>query len=122
MEEVLFSYTRQQAIKDGVLVDVSEIAKEMGYKFPVAVTSAVWQGLIVPPPDVEHFQDVSGRLWDTLWMLRHAIKSGGDGSSVEFSVLYEMGPRDRQRVTLKSICGPGDNAEPVITVMFPEED
>jgi hypothetical protein len=25
-------------------------------------------------------------------------------------------------VTLKAIIGPGDNLEPVITVMFPEED
>jgi len=122
MQTYIDIYSRQQAIEDGILVDASEIAKEMGYKFPVAVTSAVWQGLIVPPPELEHSQDVQGRLWDTLWMLRHAIKSGKDSSSVEFSVLYEMGPRDRQKVTLKSICGPGDNAEPVITVMFPEED
>jgi hypothetical protein len=25
-------------------------------------------------------------------------------------------------ITLKAACGPGDNREPVITVMFPDED
>lgn len=29
---VVFSYTRAQAIEDGVLVDVSEMAKEAGIK------------------------------------------------------------------------------------------
>ena len=27
-----------------------------------------------------------------------------------------------QRVKLKMAVGPGDNAEPVITIMFPDED
>jgi hypothetical protein len=25
-------------------------------------------------------------------------------------------------VRLKAVCGPGDNAEPVVTVMMPDED
>ena len=37
---VIFSYTRQQAIEDGVLVDLSEWAKQEGYAIPVACTSA----------------------------------------------------------------------------------
>jgi hypothetical protein len=28
----------------------------------------------------------------------------------------------QETVTLKAICGPGDTAEPVITIMLPEED
>ena len=28
----------------------------------------------------------------------------------------------RDLVTLKAICGPGDDAEPVITIMLPGED
>jgi len=30
-------------------------------------------------------------------------------------------PRARL-VTLKALCGPGDDGEPVITIMLPEED
>ena len=39
--EVISSYSRAQAIEDGVLVDVSTVAKEAGIKFPVAMTAAV---------------------------------------------------------------------------------
>ena len=27
-----------------------------------------------------------------------------------------------RRVTLKAVCGPGDEGEPVVTLMMPEED
>jgi hypothetical protein len=37
--DVVYSYTRKQAIKDGVLIDVTKQAKETGFKVPVAITS-----------------------------------------------------------------------------------
>ena len=46
--ELIHSYTRKQAIEDGGLIDVSEMAKEAGFKFPVATTNTVWTDLIVP--------------------------------------------------------------------------
>ena len=46
---VIFRYTRREAIEDGVLVDLTAWAKETGFKIPVACTSAVWHGWIVPP-------------------------------------------------------------------------
>ena len=33
-----------------------------------------------------------------------------------------MKERQRRVVTLKAVCGPGDRAEPVITIMLPRED
>jgi hypothetical protein len=38
--EIIYSYTRKQAIADGVLIDVTELAKEAGFKCPVAFTSS----------------------------------------------------------------------------------
>jgi type I site-specific restriction endonuclease len=35
--EIIYSYTRKQAIADGVLIDVTELAKEAGFKCPVAL-------------------------------------------------------------------------------------
>ena len=46
--EPISIYTRAQAIEDGVLVDVSESAREAGFKFPVAVTRTVWDCYVVP--------------------------------------------------------------------------
>ena len=36
------AYTRAQAIDDGILVDVSDTAREAGFNIPVAVTRTVW--------------------------------------------------------------------------------
>jgi hypothetical protein len=38
--ELIHSYSRRQAIADGVLIDVTPTAREAGIKFPVALTAA----------------------------------------------------------------------------------
>ena len=60
-EEAIYSYTRQQAIEDGVLIDVSNLAKEAGFRFPVAFTRAVWSYNVEVPEGVTG-QDETGRL------------------------------------------------------------
>jgi hypothetical protein len=32
------------------------------------------------------------------------------------------GGRRVRLLTLKAVCGPGDDGEPVVTIMYPEED
>lgn len=122
---VIYSYTRKQAIEDGVLIDVSETAREAGFKFPVAMTSEAF-GLCVVVPEGVSCQDEKGRLWDVLFMLHRAIKTGSGGEQVDYSLLVNNhgGDLDEQRdtVRLKALCGPGDDAAPVITIMMPWED
>jgi hypothetical protein len=118
--EVIYAYTRAQAIEDGVLIDVSAMAKEAGFKYPVVLTSAVWADYVRVPEGVE-WQDEQGRLRDILNMLRFAIHKDGSGSEVSFS-LYVNNGKSPEPVYLKSVCGPGDDAEPVITIMKPHED
>jgi type I site-specific restriction endonuclease len=75
--ENIHIYTRAQALEDGVLVDVSETAREAGFKIPVAVTRAVWDQYIAwtdEDTNNQTIQDEAGRLWDVLWMLMCAIK------------------------------------------------
>ena len=40
---VISAYTRRQALADGVLVDVSAMAWEAGFKFPVSLSRAAWE-------------------------------------------------------------------------------
>ena len=47
--EVLYAYTRKQALADGVQIDVSEMAREAGLKFPVYLTRAVWENYVRVP-------------------------------------------------------------------------
>jgi hypothetical protein len=121
---VISRYTRAQALEDGVLVDAGTMAKEAGFTFPVALTHAVWHGFIEPDPRAMGLgQSTDGRLWDTLQCLRVAIRKAPVGQdTIRFRVLYVMATAQRKLVDLKAVCGPGDNAEPVITVMLPEED
>ena len=122
-EVVIISvYTRKQAIEDGVLVDVSVIASEAGIKYPVAVTRQVWDEYIVPGEITRPFgQSEDGRLWDLLWMFRTAARRT-PGSLLMFKCYFLMNERRQELVEFKSICGPGDRAEPVITIMMPWED
>jgi len=124
---VISSYTRAQAIDDGVLVDVSEMAQEAGIKWPVAVTARLW-GLIEPSEVEQSFgQSIDGRLWDVLCMLRFAIRSS-NSREIFYDVIFADEMRtNKNRLkqvtrTLKAVSGPGDAREPVITIMLPEED
>ena len=121
--DVVFSYTRAQAIEDGVLVDVSEMGKECGFKYPVAVTRAVWNEVIVPSDKAKSCgQSESGRAWDLLWMLLVTIKRSKGQQDLIFYEMIVSDGKQQSTVKLKAVCGPGDDMKPVITVMLPTED
>jgi hypothetical protein len=120
--DVIYAYTRAQALSDGVLVDVTQNAREAGIRHPTALTRSVWERY-VRVPERTSCQDEQGRLWDVLWMFRLAALAASDECMVTFQVLVNNDDAEGPRpVTLKSVCGPGDDLEPVITIMLPEED
>ena len=117
---VIYSYTRAQALEDGVLVDISELAKEAGFRFPVAVTSRVYELL---NDTAQAGQSFEGRAWDLLMVLHFEIKRTKDGDIVYFAPYFNAEQHSEPKpYKLWSKCGPGDNGEPVITVMFTDED
>ncbi|MEW6359309.1 MAG: DUF6573 family protein [Planctomycetota bacterium] len=121
----VYVYTRRQAIADGVLVDVTDAAREAGFRIPVAVTQAVHAEYVDCDEDLRaQGQDPDGRLWDILWMCRMAIAaSRTNGRELLFPVLVMMeAGKEAETVTLKAHCGPGDDGEPVLTIMKPNED
>jgi hypothetical protein len=122
--EVIFAYSRKQALADGMQVDVSETAKEAGIRFPTFITCAVHASFVKIPPGVSG-QDEAGRLWDIVSMLRFAIKrssSGLDRVPVELYVRNDN--RAPELVHLIAVCGPLDidDPSPAITIMMPDED
>src|SRR4051812_6820418 len=120
--DVIHSYSRADAIRDGVLIDVSTVAREAGVRYPVALTAAGWAKCVAVPPGVAGPGE-GGRWWDVVWMLRVGVQRAAGRV-----VLYALHVRNSNRsgtpplVRLKAVCGPGDQAEPVITVMLPDED
>ena len=122
---VIFSYTRAQAIEDGVLVDLTEWARETGFRIPVACTAAVWHGYIVPPAGTKELgQSERGRVHDLLWMAYVAIRQskGAQREQLRFKVTFLQAPHKHEEVRLKAHCGPGDQGEPVLTIMNLDED
>ena len=127
--KVISTYTRAQAIEDGVLIDPGSMAKEAGFKWPVALTADAWADCVAWTEDDSQqqvYQDQSGRLWDLVFMASHAIRtSKGSGDRLLFQ-LYRV-PRDGHSteavlITLKLIVGPGDAGEPVVTILLSNED
>ena len=105
-------------------MDASDLAREAGFVFPVALTETLYHGYIVPALDlVAEGQSIQGRLWDLLFVLRFAIAKARDTDTILFKVLFLMSPGSTPvPIDLKAVCGPGDDGEPVLTIMLADED
>ena len=145
---VIHSYTRAQAIADGVLVDLTAdgamklLCHEAGFKVPIAITATAYEKTILvgstETPAGRTFppgQDPKGRLWDVLMVLRLAIRTAtrqgkppSSGASAEAGtdrVHFQVSVWDGEKANIVRLwchCGPGDNGEPVLTLMLEGED
>ncbi len=80
-------YSREEALADGNLIDVTNEAKAAGFKIPIAVTQSVWDQYIEWTDEDDNKQTIqhqSGRLWDVLWMLFVACKRCLDKSEIRY--------------------------------------
>ncbi len=102
------------------------LAREVGFTVPVTLTPAAWEAAVAwTDADTEEtgaYQDETGRLWDVLSMFRWQAKARGGSGPMYFKLYFIMKERQRRLVTLKALAGPGDQGEPVITILLPEED
>jgi len=122
--EVIYSYTRAQAVADGVQVEVSKVAAEAGIRFPVFLTRTVYDSFVTVPEGVTA-QDEAGRLWELLWMTRFAIIRAKPGANQLPVALYVRNDNRAARlVKLIATCGPLDidDPQPAITLMMMDED
>lgn len=122
--QIIHAYSRRQAIEDGVLVDVSNTAKEYGFKIPVAITRNLLYSYIDPSEACGKVgQSLSGRLIDVLTVLYFEARRA-KGSRLTFKVAFLMDAETgrSETVNLLAIVGPGDEGEPVLTIMLPEDE
>ena len=106
---IIHRYTRAQAIADGTLVDVTEAAKVAGFRYPVAITPAA-----IHAAQEKGLPDRDGAIEGILLGLMTATRSmPEDADRVAFTV---------NDAELYAVCGPGDDAEPTVTVMVVGED
>ena len=115
-DDLICSYTRAEALADGVLIDVSERAQRAGIKYPTACTAGVWSLIdCLPASDTDTLAGIvrDVRAEEVLRVMLAAIRQARGTDRVTFEALG---------ASLWAQCGPGDTAAPVITVMREGED
>lgn len=118
-EDLIYAYTREQALDDGHLVDVSETAWEAGFRIPVALSAGVWEDVNAIPESRKGIEDWQGRLWDLLWMTRAAVRNA-EGMEIVYRLIMPVGRKKLYDAKLH--VGPGDDLAPVATILRPGED
>jgi len=120
--ELIFSYTRADALADSVLIDITAAAREHGFKLHTAVTDSLF-GYVVPPDGLEgEGQSLEGRMHDLLTLAMVAARRGMNQDRVNFEVLFLMEPGRLEKVRVVLHVGPGDQGEPVLTIMLPGDE
>ena len=130
--DVIYAYTRQMAIADGVLVDLMQpefvgLVREAGIRLPVAMTAEAFHDYVeLTDKAQEAGCDIKGRLWDVLYMFcQEFLKRKNMKKDLREFLFKFMCVTDQIRpslCTLKAVICPGDDRELVITLMHPWED
>ncbi|OMH34808.1 DUF6573 family protein [Tersicoccus sp. Bi-70] len=113
--EIIHSYSRAHAIADGVLIDITEHAQRFGFAYPVAVTRAVWIGVIRETSGAA--QELNIRM-----LLNEAVDQARTGPRGDRRAFTYTKPATGETFPIVMRCGPGDTPEPVITLMDPLDD
>ena len=122
--EIVSTYTRAQAIEDGVLLDLMQNELEevcrQHYKYPIACTITVFEIMRKAVENRRYCNDYAGVLHDMLWMSR-TMSRWVDEQTRIFKVIIQGAGRQRY-YDFKIVCHAGDQGEPVLTIMLPDED
>ena len=105
--DVIYSYTRAEALADGVLIDVSEVARRSDFLLPTVVSSNLLAVI-----------DAENQLPVLFAVFHDKIKfKQGLEDILETQTISKSG----RVITVILHIGPGDNGEPVLTMMLPED-
>ncbi len=118
----ILRYTRADALRDGVLHDISTIARACaGLRLPVAVSQGLWRALAGRVP----FNARDERLRDLCYGFAFGMVGLTRGrwqetvAGREFAFTFRTGER---RLPARLVLAPGDDGEPVATFLLPKKD
>jgi hypothetical protein len=114
--------TREEALKSGALIDVTPIARRLGFSYPMAITRTLWEEAItasgqIPEPLIE------GRVRDVLMALRLRFETIQVVSPlIGFPALLAIPPQDiPQPYPLYALIQPDRESQAAITLLHPCE-
>ena len=110
------TYSRRQAIEDGVLVDLSTLPiSRQHWKLPIVCTSSVW--CLIEDAVKDHGNDTTGILHDLYCLAKIHIEPNKSTDRINFKAT--VGVKTHAFILH---CGPGDTVMPVLTLMTPGDD
>lgn len=111
---VIHRYSREQAINDGVLIDVTIQAGETGIRVPTVITEHL-HSVLTEIPATSQGQDWRGRLHDVLWMTFLKLTSMCAAADDEFPVEVKVVIDGELQTLWADLDGDG------LTIMYPED-
>lgn len=113
---------RQEAIQAGMLIDVTEDAKQLGLTFPVTVTKPLWDIGIAPIPELSE-EDKAERLRDVLMAFRLRLAGQTTLSPlIDFPAMLALPPGGvPQPVPLFALIQPDEQNRATATLLLPNE-
>lgn len=114
--------SRQEAVEQGILIDVSPMASELGFTIPIGISKPLWESGITV---AGHFNDldVERRIRDVLMALRLSLGGSRDLPSVmQFGALLAFPPESVPRLCSMIAVAHKDAEAPfALTLLHPSE-
>lgn len=123
--EVIYAYTRKQAIEDGYQMKLegkdAQTAREVGYKYPVYLTTGIVDLMQKAIDNPRWANDWDGILWDILWMSRANARPVNQQTNIFVVIITGIGRKRNHQMIIQ--VGPTDidDPAPALTIMLPEE-
>ncbi len=121
-------YAREQAIEDGVLIDMNRepfatFSREAGLKSPIAMTAKAYREFVEVSADAPGNcgQDEKARWWDVVFLLRWRRREISPCVVLWSVAVCDPDGRTRTK-ELKGVSGPDDVGNACLTFMLTDED
>ncbi len=123
-----YSGSRKVAIAEGNLFDIGEMSRQVGFRWPVALTKAVWEDCVAwTDEDSERQirQSEHARLYAVVSTCADFVRRRNP-SADRMRFRIDRVPRNgsarmARSVVLQVLAHPGDDGEPVLTIRLPAQ-
>jgi len=119
-DDLVSSYSQKQAIEDGVLHLIPKDISRDYFKYPVIISNSLMTVIEAAIESKKYLNDYRGVMHDVLFIAQLAAKKSNGESMLKTKVTI-TGAGPKSVYDLLIVCGPGNNMQPTITIMFPED-
>jgi hypothetical protein len=124
-QQVIHSYTRKEAIENGEQIlatgELANIAKSIGYKYPVYMTRGVFELIEKAVSNQEHCNDWKGVFNDVMTMSRHCARAINMSCSQFICIITGTGRVRKHTFYLEVGAMDINDPAPVMTLMLPSD-